>query len=189
MGRWRLPPGIDSHLVRSQGRNTHTDTHIETQTHTGTHIYTQTHGHTQVTQFWPLRLLSQHSSQYDSSKTESGHITRLSNLSYLGVKTGAVTVTCRVPVRLAPAPSACVLCPGPSTQPRWPPCRFSDSHLLRPRAFARPILLEGSSLRHPHGSFRSQVSVSCFFLVVLSGNPGNSLRPFPVLFLSIALVT
>lgn len=59
MGRWRLPPEIDSHLAPSQGRNTHTQTHIGTcththmltqrhtgtQAHTGTHTYTHRHTH------------------------------------------------------------------------------------------------------------------------------------------------
>ena len=66
-----------THTHRHTHRRAHTHSHTHRRAHTHTH--TKAHRHSEATQLRPLQLLSQHSSQYDSFKTEPDHITCLSN--------------------------------------------------------------------------------------------------------------
>ena len=114
MGRWRLPPGIDSHLVRSQGRNTHTDTHIETQTHTGTHRHTHRHTDTRThaghSVLASSTLVSTQQPVWFFQNRVRSHHSSVKSVLFGGENGGCHS---DLPDPRAPGPGALCLCPVP----------------------------------------------------------------------------
>ena len=151
-------------ITRQEHTHTHRHTHRRTHTHShiGTQAHTQTHRHMQATQLWPLQLLSQHSSQYDSLNWVRSHHLSVKTVLF-GSENGGPYSDLPGPCDPGPQRPSGVLC-------AWAPSHSHSGPLAGPQtpvssgpgALQRPNLPEWSSLRHPHGSFRSQVSVSRF---------------------------
>ena len=184
MGRWRLPPEIDSHLVQSQGRNTHTHrhthrrTHTLTQRHTGTHTDTQTHaGHSALAS---STLVSTHQPVWFFKLSQITSLVRQNCLIWEW-KRRPLQRPARSLWPWPPAPVWGALCLGPFTQPQRPPCRSPDTCLLWARS--PPASQPSRMVFSQTSTWLLQVTGQCFtiFLIILSKGPPGTPYPLPCL--------